>query len=328
MSSSTFNSKDEWKVLVVVVATLCCAEGLVRYLGVSRSQDVRHLEQAGAIVQSLHDEPSPRTLFLGNSLTNAGVDVGAFQRGMQGAGGPTVACVKVHPDDTNILDWYYLYLNRVERPQLRPDALIVGFAMNQLSDGRNAQPRHLAEMCGWADTSELFANDLLNAGDRVDFLFARASWLYARQETLKHRILSNIIPWYAESHQQLNIRGKKASAANDSVETGQTYKRLDRWLDLLASANTRAVFVAMPVPFPASKREPYPLDDALRDHCDDRGAVLIDARRAPELESERFYSDGYHLNAAGATLYSEFLGKTLADEFRTWAPQQSATGLP
>ncbi len=328
MSSSTFSSKDEWKVLIVVVGTLLCAEGAVRYLGVSRSQDVRHLEQAGAIVQSLHDEPPPRALFLGNSLTNAGVDVAAFQRGMQIAGGPTVACAKVHPDDTNILDWYYLYRNRVQRPRLGPDVLVVGFAMNQVSDGRTAQPRHLAEMCGWADTSELFANDLLNAGDRVDFLFARASWLYARQETLKHRILSNIIPWYAESHQQLNIRGKNASAASDSVETAPTYKRLDRWLYSLASTNTRAVFVAMPVPDPASQGEPYPLDDSLRDHCHDHGAVLIDARRAPGLESERFYSDGYHLNAAGATLYSEFLGATLADQFRKWAPPQAAIDSP
>lgn len=324
MSSSTFNSNDEWKVLGVILATLLGAEGAVRFLGVSRSQDVRHLEQAAAIVESLHAEPPPRALFLGNSLTNAGVDVESFRGAVRSAGGPAVSCAKVHPDDTNILDWYYLYLNRVERPAVRPEALIVGFAMDQVSDGRRAQPRHLGEMCAWTDVPELFSNDLLNAGDRVDFVFARASWLYARQETLKHRILSDIIPWYAESHQQLNTRGKQASSESATTKQAPSYSRLNRWLGLLQRSNTHAVFVAMPIPVPVAKDEPYALDGTLRDYCSDRGAVLIDARDVPGLETDAAYSDGYHLNAAGAKAYSEFLGMALADEFRSWAQEPTA----
>jgi hypothetical protein len=109
VSSSISSFRSELKVVLVVLVALAACEAGVRKLGPSVSLDDRHCAQIPDIAAGLARRRPPRILFLGNSLTRAGVSLDSFREQLAGTALGEANCAAVFPDNTVVSNWYYLY---------------------------------------------------------------------------------------------------------------------------------------------------------------------------------------------------------------------------
>ncbi|MEZ5354634.1 MAG: hypothetical protein R2762_18530 [Bryobacteraceae bacterium] len=294
---------------MAIAAVAVLGEYALRSREASLSLDIQHIRRIPAIVNELQASGSPNVLFLGNSLTRHGVQADTVAESLRTAGAEPTHVYEIYPDDTTLTDWHYLYRRYLVERGVHPDVLVVGFVLAQMED---TQALH-AERVGryFSDLSaapEMFREDFVSAGDRVGFLLARVSSLYANRERLRDRALHALIPGYAQTAQEVNFSAKRAAEAK-AVRLGPkpapTYKKLRRFLRMTQESGARTVVVAMPQP------EPYEVSPGMVSAVESTGARFLDMRSLPGISDED-YLDGFHLAPTGARVYSEHLAKLLS----------------
>lgn len=297
MTSFISSFKKEGRVLACVAAALLlCELGLRATIG-RASIDVAHIDSIPQIVTRLSMSGKPSILFLGNSLTRAGVipkDL-AF---------PPDHVALIHPDDSTIADWLYLYERQVAGRHVAPDLLVVPFAGDHLSDTPAARAERLGDFGGFPVAPDAFSNDIRDFDGRVSYVLAALSTAYANRERVRTELFARLIPRYKESAQAMNRQAKERALA--AAEGRKSYGRLARFLRLVKSGQTKVVFVAMPTP------RPREIDPTLRSLIAASGADLIDLRK-PEGLTDADYSDGYHLKASGGALFTRALSRRLLE---------------
>lgn len=263
------------------------------------SLDVKHLQAIPSIVARLSREPSPRVLFLGNSLTRASISIPAV--GEAWADPPSMA--RIHPDDTTLLDWHYIYQRYLEGVTPQPELIAVSFALTQLDDNQELHAARLgSHFAGFGFVREAFTHDVLETGDRAEFLLASAFRLMAYRERVQARVLA-AIPGYKQLARDVN-RGVRAKPAT-GLRAAKAYSRLRRFLEAVRGHGARAVFIAIPLP------GAYTIPEELRTAVREGGAALIDMQGVEPLSRPDF-PDGYHLSPEASVRFSRALGRELA----------------
>ena len=230
MCSSTFNSKDTWKVAVAVLAVLLSIELMMRIERTSLSKDLVHIEQIPASVAKLSKSEGVRTLILGNSLSREGIDLELFNRKM--SGGNHVHAVQVYPDDTSILEWLHVYLHFIVKPKNEVDLVILCFAENQLQDGAMLHVRRFAQhFTDWQSAIGLFQSENFRFDQIVEFTLAKYSMMFANAERVRGRILDWVIPYYRTSANLINDVGKYTEST--LPKQVPTYAHLKELIDLV-----------------------------------------------------------------------------------------------
>ncbi len=319
MSLFTSNFRSESKVLLTLVAVAAACELGLRIGSERLSSDIAHIRSIPAVAAALRGRDGEQLLFLGNSLTREGVDL-ATVRGELQCGPAGVSAESVHPDDTTILDWYYLYRNNFSSENAL-DWMVIPFVRGQLSDGTTIHPDRIAAYFGgWANAEEMLRFDLTSLGDRIGYLLASSLRLFSERERVRDRVLSVAIPDYRRTATRLNEAVRRESARR-SPDEKPTYTRLVRLLGLARQRGVRAAFVAMPVP------QPYGLDPGLQAVLAQNGGELLDMRDTKEL-SAADYADRLHLSPSGAKTFSRILGGRLRNLVCKPAPagEKPATG--
>jgi hypothetical protein len=312
MNSSTSSFNSEGKAVLLTLLILSMGDLALRWAEVNLSIDVRHIRSFPEITRKLSHEPAPRVVFLGNSLTRHGVDPSVWASVMKELKAPAGSVAKLVPDDTTMPDWYYVALNSFIRPGNRPDVVILGFTLNQLTDERIEAGRLGAYFCDLGNVSELFAKDLEGFAPKVDFLMGRLCRLYGVREQIQARFGDKIIPGYQASVRHLNeIRRRESSPKKHQTAGGKvhSYQLLDRALALWRAQGIEVVLVAMPIP------SGYEIDQAVVLKAQSVGARLIDARELPALTREDF-PDGYHMGPKAAKIYTRFVAERMAETLR------------
>jgi hypothetical protein len=300
MNLSIFSSKGEFRVVTGVILLLLVCEALVRLVERRISIDIRHIQELPAIAERLRNANPVRTLFLGNSLTRAGVDLKTIRQNVPAANVEDYTLESIYPDDTTIVDWYYVYRTFLVNRQIAPSLVVVGYALDHLGDHSVLHMGRLGGYFGgWSDLPEAFRNDIPGLGDRIQYLVSIVSRLFANQERIRDRLLDLVVPNYRASAQLLN-RATQQVAERQQMRDQQTYRRLRRFIQLVQSNGTKLVFVAMPLP------NSYPIPEPLRATVDAEGALLLDLRHIKGLAAGDF-PDGYHLSPSGARIYSSAL---------------------
>lgn len=295
---------------MAVICLLGLMELGIRFFQERLSVDIQHIKGIPQILNNLGNSKGKHILFLGNSLTREGIDLEVFRHIWKIQGGTAASFQRVNPDDTTMLDWYYLFRYIIGPGHVPIDLVVVGFVRNQLSDQNTLHVDRLGGYFGGlAAMTEAFTCDIFNMGDRVDFLLSAVSRFYSNRERIKNVLLS-MIPAYRESAQALNRAINNRS--QDSRSTPHKYERLTRLLTYARERRTKMVFVAMPLP------ESYKITDDLRGAIVSAGGILLDCRSIDGLNPGD-YTDGFHLSRRGAKIYStrlaqEILGQTQPQE--------------
>ncbi|MEW6301891.1 MAG: hypothetical protein AB1705_00360 [Verrucomicrobiota bacterium] len=308
----TLQIRSEIKAVLLTLLVLLCADVALRLAELKLSNDVRHIRSLPEIARALSSGPTPRVVFLGNSLTRFGVAPAAWTSALEELNVPKGSMAKVVPDESTMPDWYYVVRNNLIEPGREPDLLILGFALNQLTDERLQPGRLGAYFCNRQNVRELFAHDLPGLGAKCDFLMGSMSRLYGVRDEIQVRFGDAFIPGYRESVQHLNKTRLRKSAPGNLQTTGgkaHSYALLERALKLWREKGIEVVLVAMPTPYE------YELDPAVAGMAQSAGVRLIDARKLAALTAEDF-PDGYHMGKRAAEIYTRYLAESVVDTLR------------
>ena len=248
MRSFTSGSDSEWKVILLVLLVLGASEVFLRATETRLSHDLVHIYKIPRIAAKLASESHPRVLFLGNSMTNCGIDESAFKEELLAKGVGPVSVVRVFPDNTQIAEWYYAFRRYFVNRGNSPDYLIITCKASHLEDEASFSVYGMARH--WVDPQdfgEVFHADVTLFGDQVDFLMSRASVTFANRFRISSRILYTLVPHYANLARQMNVTRNqmrheqfKAKAQNKP-----TYKRLGRMAKFAHEHGTHMIVVAM-----------------------------------------------------------------------------------
>lgn len=297
--------REAWVViaLAVVVALI---ELALRSQTSNLSGNIQHIGQIPAIAARLGQQ-SNSLLFLGNSLTNNGVEPSVFQARQTGLNAALVE--KITPDATSLSDWYCVFKNNIAGMDSPPRTVVLGFAWLQLSDQYPINASRLGGyFCSMADIAALSGTGLTNHNKLLDFLAGAASHVYLNREAIRNRLLDALVPNYRSVTQEMNVNpGLGSKAKIEKIE--HRYTTLARFSQMARDAGIRLVLVAMPV------KDEYPIDPGLMETVKDHGMTLLDMRNTPGVASSMFL-DPIHLNESGRQHFSLALAHALRDVLR------------
>lgn len=304
MNSSTSNSKSEWKVIAGVLATLLLGEVGLYFTETRLSLDIQHIREIPKVIDTFKRAEDPGILFLGNSLTRAGVRADLVSASWVGSPlqGATVGLV--HPDDTTLTDWLYVYRRFIQPESSRIRLVVIPFAYKHLEDGNPLNIERLgSQFAGFPLAAEAFSHDVLTLSERIRYTLSTVSRLWANRERVQTRVLA-FLPGYKALAPIVNetVRGDKT---DDPKSRQPTYRQLARFLEMMKQDGTKVVFLAVPVP------QRYPLPDELYRVVSSNGAEIIDLQGTPMITRGDF-PDGYHLSPTGAERFSKALSTALS----------------
>lgn len=313
MSSSTFSSKHEWKVLLVVALAVSACEVGARFL-VQRFSDVQHRNGIPQLARVLRDKPSPRVVFLGNSLTRRGVRLDSFGDQLDQHGFHTGGVCIVCPDDTTLRHWHYVFERHFTGTDSTrsPDCVIVTFIGDHLTDQVEFHWRRMAlNVGGRRQVLEVLRHDVDSLDDGAYFLVAHFFESVVHQPDMKDGVLRRITPHYRSETRRLNQVRRAYLKANVEQEEPEkepsfTYSRLRQFIDMLEKNGCHGVFCMIPLPGEQS------VDTKLVETIESNNMTFLDFRELAS-RTEGHYPDGYHMDAVAADIYSRAVAEALAE---------------
>ena len=295
-------------LLCCVVLLWISTETLVRG-GLSKSSRIEgRIDGEHRALLSVTSEPGPvKLLVIGNSLLNAGVDFPEFQNSM----GPGFKASRYVIEQTNFLDWYY-GLRRLYKEGVRADFVVLPLSARQIiADGVRG---------------EYFAYRMMNAGDFLDaardaklsatgafsLLLGRWSAFYGTRSETRKFILSKTVPGVTGLVSYLSPGADPNPLDHERTvrAAAQRFKRID---ELVRNNGGHFVFI---VPASLDPHEEMYLEEAGRS----AEISLLVPMRTETLSSIDF-SDGFHLNPAGASRFTRALVLNLQEAIATIQPQ-------
>jgi len=289
-------------VIATAVLVFGAVELGIRAIEDKLSIDVKHIHAIPSIVAGLDRQPAPHVVFLGNSLTRASIHTEAIAEVWPAA--PSMA--RIHPDDTTLLDWHYIYQRYVATMKPRTNLIVVSFVRWQLDDNQELHVDRLgSHFAGFQFAREAFEHDVREMGDRIEFMLAGTFRAMANRERVQYRILASV-PGYKELANSVNhgVRAKAGTPANQSG--APSYTRMHRFLAAARARGDKVLFVAIPLP------HSYEITDELRTAIREGGANLIDMQGVEPLIGQDF-PDGYHLSEEAAPRLSRALGRAMME---------------
>jgi hypothetical protein len=310
MSSFISSFKTEWKVLLVVLVVMGGAELRELWVNAHRPYESKLLREFPAMADRLAAQKGTRVVLLGNSLTQVGYNMPLLQSQMQANGNAEMNILNISQTGSAPAEWYHNFARLFVRRGDAPDVVVINMSPDGIADAVPMGYRigWLAHETDWQDLPEVLGKDLGEVEVDGQYLMACVSPLYADRWDVRFETLWRITPdikagmAWVNSAQLTVARSKHAAAPKPP-----THSLLLRMLALAKTNHTRVILVAMPA------RERYEIDPALPGILKfDDNAVLMDCRSIPGLNAADF-SDGWHLNAQGAEMFTAYMAKELPE---------------
>ena len=300
-------------MLLVVAIVLVAGEVGAHVLSRSFS-DVQHRQEIPETVEQIQKAPSPRVLFLGNSLTRRGISLDAFQDQLRRRGAALGGAWKVCPDDTRLRQWHYVYEGHFAAPSLTgaPEFVVVTFVRETLADQVQQRTRRLAlNVEGIRQVGAVLQRHVHSLDEAAYFLAVHYIKAVAYQPEIKDGILRRLVPYYRSETRRLNQRQQAYLARVSSQKEAEggkpafTYQELQRFMQTLRTSGAHGIFCLMPLPDEQS------LDPRLVQTIESAGMTFVDLRGLVS-RTRGHYPDGYHMDAAAADIYSRAVADALA----------------
>ena len=279
--------------------TLVMFEIFLGYFEKKLSKDVLHEQEIGQIFKSKNT-----IIFLGNSLTREGINQSLFNKSMIDIYGEDFNIGYVYPDDTSIIEWYYIIKSYMDN-NLLPKYLFINFAANQLltPDIKFEEIQRIAGFINFTQIISVIIDEDLNIGQSMDLILCKVSKLYKHRERIQRRILDNI-PNYRLTTRKYNEILKKHYPENVAHEN----KHLKNILSLFSLNDSKVIFCSLPI------ESYYSLDNSCYTLIENsKNSILLNLQNI-DLYDDSHFSDGLHLNSTGSKILTETLIKYIIDK--------------
>jgi hypothetical protein len=315
MSSSTSSSsrlsrglRRELLVVTVALSVLATSELLFRVVAPRVSADLAALQAIPARAAKLAAAPGMSILVLGNSLAIRGFRQETFLADLRRKG-VDATCETIALPAAEMCEYSRILEHEFIQPGYAPDLVLV-LTGPAIWDAQRIHVERLAAVCGLRNAPQIMREEPFTFEQRACYLHACLSPSFAHAGRLRQALLSRLLPeygratdWYRETLMSLRERGSPQ----------RTYERLRRLGQLAAASRLEVVVVLMP--FADRYELPPPAAAALRGS----GLRVLDCRDVPGLEAAD-YTDGVHMNEAGAALFTPALARRLAPALALTAP--------
>lgn len=293
-----------WLLIVgMLIAALLALEVVTRWKLFDASKDLSRFGTYPERARSLASVPGKRVAFVGNSLTERGVDAEQLRSIVDVASDSFVA------DGSHVNTWYWMIERHFWKPGLKPDLLVMNFYETGLEDGKSIELGRLAQFfVGPDDWMQVFKNDVTELEPRVELVLSSFWATYAVRDRLKDRTLG-VIPGYKGYTERMNeINFQHETKQMRGPHVSATRHALTRLCERAREKGTPLLFVAFP-----SLGERKPAYDVPRETItiiEKNGHRYLDLRVVSELRPEH-YADDVHLTPEGRAIYTRILGEKL-----------------
>lgn len=298
-SADTIYSRGIRTVLVTVVVLVVAAELFTRlFLGRISKIERRELDEIAA----LHNEPPPagarRVLVVGNSLLRAGVDFPGLTRALQ----PAWDAKRLIIESTDFYDWYY-GLRRLLREGVRLDAVVVMLSPQQLSSSTVRGDYFARRLMTPGDVFAVGRDAHIPRTQQADMALSSVSEFYGMRSEIRKVILGRMIPSLP------NLMTQLAPPPTWDPDQEKLFRmasvRLKALRDLLGPHAVPLLLVMPPLP------------NSLGSAAIVRAGIAANVPVLVPIPSGTLplssYSDGFHLNDAGAAQFTAALTQALHD---------------
>jgi hypothetical protein len=311
LSSSIFSFErcvSSLTVLAVLLATMAGLEVATRTALIPASMDLSRFTQYPAQARALGAASGRRVAFVGNSITDLGVDPALFGRIL----GDVTAGLFV-ADASGINTWAWIIEREFWKQSVSPDLVILNFAGSSLDDGQQLELGRLGLFfTDHRDWSELFRHDVTSLEGRCEFLLSTVWATYAVRARIKERALG-LLPGYKR---YLAVQNQVNFYAEESPVKSATHETLRRLLTKAQAHRTLLLVVAFPMKGTKPARPSYSIPDEIPRLVAAAGMLYLDLRYVNELGSQH-YKDRVHLNPEGREIYTRILAEALSE---IWDP--------
>ncbi|APR84970.1 Hypothetical protein A7982_10319 [Minicystis rosea] len=306
------------KILLVLALLAGGMEAVTRWVLFPASKDLRRFTTYPTRARTLAAANGVRLAFIGNSLTERGVDPALVRASLKDDFACDASADMFVADGSHINTWRWMVEEELWKPNLTPDLLIITFYEDGLEDGKRLEIGRLAQFFTDAgDWGELFRHDLTTLEQRADLVVSSAWATFAARERIKERVFT-LLPGYTAYAQRENESTLRARSPH--VADGTARDALSRFLGRARANGSEVLFVAFPSrPRDPKAEVPYDVPVEMRQMIADAGMSYLDLRRMPELTPD-CYDDDIHLNEAGRRIYSARFARELVPFIRLHVP--------
>lgn len=303
----------ETKVILSVLLVLAGLEAAARVAGPMLSADVRQiiaLDGLPAKISGARARGRSCFLVVGNSLAKAAIHRETLEAGLRRKGWPDPEVFYLTPDASGVNEWTASWRKHFP-PEggVQPDFLILVTGRVHLLDDSAPSPEKLgAYHAAAGDRAEILWNWLPGIGEKVRFVSAIASRLFANRERVRPLLFYRWIPGYEETAQRLNRRDLGEGRSGAAEATGSVV----RFRELLGSIklpSDRVVVVAAPLP------DAYRIPGEVKSAASQRGIPVIEEVSPPTFPASAFPA-GFHLGPDESVAFTARLVREALFDFR------------
>jgi len=309
-----FNTHPEYRVVAGLLIAVLAVEVLLRVAEEDLSGNITHILSIPSIIEEIDSNEYESLVFLGNSLTNRAVHSPIINEALNKNNAGLYQSFKLIPDNSALAEWYCIYQNQLQEVQEQPEAIIIGFAWDQISDQSLIKPARLgAFFCRKEDLEQLSVTALGHHVKQLQFYAGYISHVYVNREAIRNRMLEPIIPDYLDITRKINQTNNQNAQEAMESEFQYTYKLFTSLVEDIRAAGSDIILLAMPV------IQDYVIDENLVRITQDLDVHLIDMRHTG-LITKSMYRDAIHLNLEGSQIFSEVIAQKLANLLQTREP--------
>jgi hypothetical protein len=292
-------------LLVCTAAGYCSLEVLFHIWSRQYSQGIRSLTSEYSETLSLRPRDSqsdlPTILLAGNSLLQAGVDLGQLQKSLS----TNYRIQRLAIPATTYEDWHYI-LNDIFLRGARPQYVVLLMSPSHLSLKYPIPDLAAVNVYRGRDLWRVASEQHLDLNDTVMLYITHYSPFWGAREsirTLKQRIL----PGYA-----IALRDQSRGMTQKYSEVQVDPRRIEDLASVCGLQNSHFILVIPPTDQPVdSKAVPQVLSAAAA-----MGVTALFPVESSNLDRS-YYTDGLHLNAEGAQVFTAALAHAIHESIQS-----------
>jgi hypothetical protein len=234
-------------------------------------------------------------LLTGNSLLGAAVDCARLEVALS----PEIEVRRLVVEQTTYFDWYY-GLRRLFREGARPDVVAVVLTSHHLTQSGVRGEYFARYMMSARDIVHVSRDIHLHPTATSNLLFGNASAFYGSRVEIRKWVLSTLLP---NLPQLMQLLTRDTNADQPDAGPRLLTARIDALNELVREHGARLVLVPPPLMRGGST--------ALIERVANRLGVPVVTSDGSVTFGPEDFGDGFHLNEAGATKYTETIAPKL-----------------